>query len=85
MGIRPEDIYDKVYYQGSGKDRTLPAIVEVVEPMGAEKYLYLMSSGVNVVARVNADNRAYVSQNIDMVFNMENAKFFDAETEAVIG
>ncbi len=85
MGIRPEDIFDKVYYQGSGKGRTLPATVEVVEPMGAEKYLYLLSSGVNVVARVNADNRAYVNQNIDMVFNMENAKFFDAETEAVIG
>jgi multiple sugar transport system ATP-binding protein len=85
MGVRPEDIHDKVYYQGNGKDRTIPMTVDVVEPMGAEKYLYLTSGGTTVVARVNADNEAYVNQKIDIVFHMENVKFFDAETDAVIG
>jgi len=85
MGIRPEDIHDKVYYQGNGKGRTISTLVEVVEPMGAEKYIYLTSNGSTVVARVNADNKAVVNQNIDIVFHMENAKFFDAETDAVIG
>jgi multiple sugar transport system ATP-binding protein len=85
MGIRPEDIYDKVYYQGNGKGRTMSATVEVVEPMGAEKYVYLSSAGNSVVARVSPDNKAYVSQIIDLVVNMENVKFFDAETDAVIG
>ena len=84
MGIRPEDIYDKVYYQGSGKGRTVSSTVEVVEPMGAEKYLYLSAFGNSVVIRVSADNQAYVSQNIDVVFHMENAKFFDKETDSVI-
>lgn len=84
MGIRPEDIYDKVYYQSEGKGRTVSSTVEVVEPMGAEKYLYLSALGYSVVARVNADNQAYVNQNIDVVFHLENAKFFDAETERVI-
>lgn len=84
MGIRPEDLYDKVYYQGSGKGRTIPTIVEVVEPMGAEKYLYLNSGDNSVVARVQPDNQAHVNQKIDVVFQMEKAKFFDADTDATI-
>jgi multiple sugar transport system ATP-binding protein len=63
----------------------MSATVEVVEPMGAEKYVYLSSAGNSVVARVSPDNKAYVSQIIDLVVNMENVKFFDAETDAVIG
>jgi len=84
MGIRPEDIYDKVYYQGDGKGRTIKSKVDVVEPMGSEKFLYLTSAGNPVVARVNPDNKAYVNQNIDIVFHMEKAKFFDPDTENVI-
>jgi multiple sugar transport system ATP-binding protein len=85
MGIRPEDIYDKVFYQGDAKGRTLSTTVEVVEPMGAEKYLYLNSHGSSMVVRVQADNNAYVNQKIDVVLKLENAKFFDAETDTVIG
>ena len=84
MGIRPEDLYDKVYYQGNGKGRTITTTVEVVEPMGAEKYLYLNSGEQSVVARVLPDNQAFVSQKIDVVFQMEKAKFFDVETDATI-
>ncbi|MFN0117096.1 MAG: ABC transporter ATP-binding protein [Elusimicrobiota bacterium] len=84
MGIRPEDIYDKVYYQGSGVGRTIRSTVEVIEPMGAEKYLYLSALENQIVARVSPDNQAYVNQNIDVVLHLENAQFFDAETEAVI-
>ncbi|MCG3204730.1 MAG: sn-glycerol-3-phosphate import ATP-binding protein UgpC [Elusimicrobia bacterium] len=84
MGVRPEDIYDKVYYQGSGKGRTVSSTVEVVEPMGAEKYLYLSALGNSVVVRVSPDNQAHVNQNIDLVFHLENAKFFNKETDAVI-
>ncbi len=84
MGIRPEDLYDKVYYQGDGKGRTIPTVVEVVEPMGAEKYLYLNSGDHSMVVRVLPDNQAYVSQKIDVVFQLEKARFFDAETDATI-
>ncbi len=84
LGIRPEDIYDKVYYQGDAKGRTVSTTVEVVEPMGAEKYLYLSARGLPIVVRVGADNNAHIKQVIDVVFRMENAKFFNAETDAVI-
>jgi multiple sugar transport system ATP-binding protein len=84
MGIRPEDIFDKVFYQGDAKGRTLSTTVEVVEPMGPEKYLYLNSHGSSMVVRVLPDNKAFVNQKIDVVLRIENAKFFDAETEATI-
>lgn len=84
MGIRPEDIFDKVFYQGDASGRTVSTKVEVVEPMGAEKYLYLSSDGGAIVARVQADNEANVDQKIDVVFKMENVKFFDAETDVAI-
>jgi multiple sugar transport system ATP-binding protein len=84
MGIRPEDIFDKVYYQGDAKGRTLASTVEVVEPMGPEKYLYLNSHGSSMVVRVLSDNKAFVNQKIDVVLKLENAKFFDAETESTI-
>ncbi len=84
MGIRPEDIFDKVFYQGDAKGRTLVSTVEVVEPMGPEKYLYLNLHGSQMVIRVLPDNKAYVNQRIDVVLKLENAKFFDAETETVI-
>jgi ABC-type sugar transport system ATPase subunit len=58
--------------------------VDVVEPMGAEKYIYLSANGTSVVSRVNADNTATVSQRIDVVFHLENVKFFDSETDVVI-
>jgi len=84
MGIRPEDIYDKVFYQGDATGRTVSTRVEVVEPMGSEKYLYLNSGGNSLVARVGPDNRAKVGQKIDVVFRLEKAKFFNAESEEVI-
>ena len=84
MGVRPEDIYDKIYYQGDGTGRSISTKVDLVEPMGAEKYLYLSTEGSNVVARVHPNNEAHVNQQIDVVFNMEKVKFFDVQTEKVI-
>ena len=84
LGVRPEDIHDKVYYQGDATGRTIKSRVDVVEPMGSEKYLYLNSSGQSVVAKVGPDNNAQVNQEIDIVLRLENVKFFDTETEKVL-
>ena len=41
FGIRSEDIYDKLFTSTASTDNTVRATCEVVEPMGAEAYLYL--------------------------------------------
>ena len=84
MRASVEDIFDKIYFHGDATGRTLSTKVEIVEPMGAEKYLYLSAKETNFVARVNSDNEAQVNQEIDVVFKLENAKFFDPETNKVI-
>src|SRR5438445_506441 len=51
LGIRPEDIYDKVYAGNiSTEGRTAICTVEVVEPMGSEVLLYLNTGKNTLVA-----------------------------------
>jgi len=84
FGIRPEDIYDKLFVQYASADNTISAICEVIEPMGAEVYLYLNTGKHPFTARVGAHNKPVVNQEIDMVFDMTKAHFFDPKTEKAI-
>ncbi len=84
LGIRPEDIYDKIYYPDAPPDNTITATVEVVEPMGAEAYLYLTTGKSPFLARVDSYEQIDINQDIDLVFDMTKAHFFDKETEQTI-
>ncbi len=81
FGIRPQDIYDRLFYAGKVLEGSwTKATVEVVEPMGPEKYLYLTTGKNSFVARVEPQNSAEVRQKIDLVFNMQQVHLFDPET-----
>lgn len=83
-GIRPEDITPKVSASGPIAGREVASIIEVVEPMGSEVYLYL-NTGINsYIARVKSHPKSGVRQSVDMVFNMDKAHFFDPETEKAV-
>ncbi len=84
FGIRPENIYDKLFIGSAPPENTVTATVEVIEPMGAEVYLYLTTGIHSFIARVDAHDRAEVNQDIEMVFNMARGHFFDCETEKII-
>ena len=84
FGIRPEDIYDKIFAQDARPEFTITATVEVVEPMGSEIYLYLNSRNNNFVARVSNQDTAHINQDLQMVFDMSKAHFFDPVTEEAI-
>ena len=84
-GIRPEDIYDKIFAQDARPDFTVTATVDVVEPMGSEIYLYLNAGKNNFVARVSNQDTATVNQDLQVVFDMSKAHFFDAGSlEAIV-
>jgi len=80
MGIRPEDIYDKLFAQDARSEFTLTATVDVVEPMGSEIYLYLNAGDSNFVVRVSNQDTATTNQDVQVVFDMSKAHFFDPET-----
>jgi multiple sugar transport system ATP-binding protein len=84
FGSRPEDINNKQYASFAQPDQTATATVEVVEPMGAEIYLYLNTGSHTFVARVNPHEKADVGQKLEMAFDMRKSHFFDAQTEQVI-
>ena len=84
LGIRPENIYDKLFAQYASDEFVVKARVEVVEPMGAEVYLSLTTSNSNFVARVNAHDTVSVNQELDLVFDMAKVHLFDIATEKTI-
>lgn len=85
LGIRPEDleIYNSSRHQES---HSLPCVVEVREPMGAEIYLYLvLSGGTPLVARVPADCPVKTGESTRLAFNLSRCHLFAGKTEEVIG
>jgi multiple sugar transport system ATP-binding protein len=84
FGIRSEDIYDKLFVSEAPPENVVRVSCEVVEPMGSEVYLYLNTGKHTFVARVGAHNRPKVNADIDMVFDMSKAHFFDKESEETI-
>ncbi len=85
LGIRPEDIYDRLFYAGEIHEGSWTKVtVEVVEPMGAEKYLYLNTGKNSIIARMEPQNSAKPQQDIDVVVNMSKIRVFDLQSEKSI-
>jgi multiple sugar transport system ATP-binding protein len=84
MGIRSEDIYDKLFASEASPENTVRATCEVVEPLGSEVYLYLNTGKHNFIARVGAHDRPDVNRDMDLVFDMSKVHFFDPKTEETI-
>jgi multiple sugar transport system ATP-binding protein len=84
LGIRAEDIYDKLFAQEASPDNTIIANCEVVEPMGSEVHLHLSTKKHNFIARVGPHDRPAINQEINLVFDMSKAHFFDPNTDEAI-
>ncbi|MDD5423625.1 MAG: TOBE domain-containing protein [Candidatus Omnitrophica bacterium] len=84
FGIRPEDIYDKLFVTDAPTENTIKATCEVIEPMGSEAYLYLNTGKSSLVAKVGGHNKPAINQDIDLVFDMSKIHFFDKDTDKTI-
>ncbi|MCH8126786.1 sn-glycerol-3-phosphate ABC transporter ATP-binding protein UgpC [candidate division KSB1 bacterium] len=84
FGIRPEDIYESSTSNNLKDKSEVKLMVEVVEPMGSETYLYFTTRSNTLVAKIRTQNIPSVGQKVDLVFNMAKAHFFDKETEESI-
>jgi multiple sugar transport system ATP-binding protein len=84
MGVRSEDIYDKLFASEASQENTVRATCEVVEPLGSEVFLYLNSGRHSFIARVGAHDRPEINRDMDLVFDMSKVHFFDPETEETI-
>lgn len=84
FGIRPEDIYDKLFVTEALPENTITVTVDVVELMGAEVYLYLNTGRNAFMARVGSRSTPEVFKKLDVVFDMNKVHFFEKETERTI-
>ncbi len=84
FGIRPESIYDKLFASESTPGNTVSVTVDVVEMMGAEVILYLVTGRHSFQARVGTRSTPEVSKQLDLVFDMDKVHFFDPHTEKTI-
>jgi multiple sugar transport system ATP-binding protein len=84
FGIRPEDIHDHRFMPVDVTAAPIVAKVDVIEPMGSERYLFLVTDSQEFVARVDPRSGATVGGSIEMALNMDNIHIFDAKTKEAI-
>jgi len=82
FGIRPEDIYhaERVPADVAGTAR-LDADVDVIEPLGSEMYLYLLSGSHSFLARMDNRTQARQGERVQIVLNMDTMHIFDRKTD----
>lgn len=84
LGIRSEDIYDKLFVSQAPPENIVRVTCEVFEPMGSEVYLYLNTGRHTFIARVGAHDKPPLNQDMDVIFDMSKVHFFDKDTEETI-
>jgi len=81
IGIRPEDIHDILDESLKTSYQEFEVLIEVVEPMGNEAYLYFNLDGTQFISRVPA---RYVPEDgtlRKLKINIAKLHFFDYQTE----
>lgn len=82
FGIRPDDIHAKPYVAPGILESDMTARVDVIELMGNEIFLYLMTKDdKQFVARVDPRVQAANGDQLELAVNMANAHIFDPKTE----
>ncbi len=84
LGIRPEDIHDRDYAPTGFSAAHVQSTVDVIEPMGSEIYLNLVSGKSLYVARVDPRSQARPGGTIQVTMNLDRMHLFDKQTEQAI-
>jgi len=79
LGVRPED------FVVADDDSHIDTVVDVVEPMGSDNFLYLMTeaSDREVTARVGSEFRPERGDHISLGFDIDDVHIFDSDSERV--
>jgi len=82
FGLRPEDVADVRMEPNADPASVVPVTVDVVEPMGSEIYLYLLTSGnQQFVARVDPLTRVTPGEQMQVTFDMAKMHAFDPTSQ----
>ncbi len=84
MGIRPEDIHDRAYTPSGTNGAPVQAQVDVMEPLGSEINLYLVSGNKTYVAKVDPRSQARTGKGLEVMMNLDRLHLFDKQSEQAI-
>ncbi|MEA3459095.1 MAG: ABC transporter ATP-binding protein [Chloroflexota bacterium] len=84
LGIRPPDLHAPRFVPPEVNKAPIKALVEVIEPMGNEVHLHLLTGKQSFVAVVDPRTRVSLGQEIEAIANADNFHFFDPEMEGAI-
>ena len=83
LGVRPEDIGSNAA-EALADAPHISAIVEVVEPMGAESFVYLRAGDANFISRVDAHREYAIGSTVSPAVYIEKVHFFDPDSEETV-
>jgi multiple sugar transport system ATP-binding protein len=78
LGLRPEHL-DIQEHEEPGS--TIPAVVEIDEPMGADSLVWLKANGTHMSVRVEVERRMKPGTPVFLKVDIAKASIFDAGTE----
>ena len=85
LGLRPEDC-DLVPPGKAPSKNSIQAVVDIVEPMGAETYFYLQTGAHTIISRSHASvDHSEAGHRMQFEINAEKVHLFDPETNLRIG
>jgi len=84
FGMRPEDIEDEMPEDRRDTWAKISAVVEVIEPLGAEIILEMTKGDHTFAARVNPHSKSGLHEEVDVYFDMLKMHIFDPETGKVV-
>ena len=79
FGIRPNDIYDRLYAPEHLKRDSFRAIVDVIEPLGSEIHLNVTSGKHNLVAVVDTQTSVRMHQEIELTPDLNKMHLFEKD------
>jgi multiple sugar transport system ATP-binding protein len=82
LGVRPEDFSIE---SGSSKTAaSMEALVEVIEPMGSENYLYLKTEDQDFIIKTAPSTDVKIKDKIQLNINLDNIHLFDEKTSEAL-
>ena len=78
LGLRPEHLHIQDHAEPG---LTIPAVVEIDEPMGADSLVWLLAQGVQMSVRVPVERRMHAGTEVHLKVDIAKASIFDVITE----
>ena len=81
FGVRPEDFYDKTFAPEATPENTVRAKVDVIEPLGEEILIYLVSGKHALVTKMDSRTQVKVGDEMEAIIEMPKTHLFNPEDE----